>query len=367
MLLVELVFIRYSYRTMFGSQAMTAKAGELAGRLKGLLSGFRASGLWESWSTHSTLSSFVEECSNLSLLVSIAAEADVPNLSSEEAENLKSARTALLAKRATFLESLTLFPLGQFVQQASNFALESHQRDLGFLTELDLCVQAVAELKTFTPEVLFKGDDIQVPNFTRVVDAQMKSSLIQQACTSHFKEAQASKLALLESKFKELAVAIRGACIAKFQKVLGEDLRLGFKLLSEGHLTVEGQANMVEVLTKSKTFAPMTMTTVQKCLGQAAAKEIIDLIIYGRSFLTMFVAVFPTVLALIQTEKDGATDAKDQLGSGRLLQADMIKFMKSFGDEEVQKSLQEMDQGLWLHIVATMDRLCKAAMSLVQV
>ena len=344
---------------------MSAKAMELTSQLADMLKRFQHSELWEQWNTQQSLTSFVDECSHLSLLVQTACEPET-QLTSETADGLKTARQSLLNKKskAVFLESLTLFPLGQFVQQSCNEILETHYRDLGFVSDLEACVQACSELKTYSSDTVVKGDamDIHVPQMQKVVEVLQKWNMIELAASKHFKEAHASKLSLLDAKFDELAGALKVACSSKFRMLVSESLQPLLEKLTQGQMSMlEGSPALLEAVNKAKLWVPCNMSLLQKCLG-SKSKPLVSSITHVREFLCKMAKVCPSIVAIIHVAQTG--EGMNQCGSSRLLLPDLVQFMKAFRDEEVQSGLSSLDNAWWLAICACMDTLCKGAMPL---
>ncbi|CAE7608312.1 unnamed protein product [Symbiodinium sp. CCMP2592] len=344
---------------------MHQRAQELTEQLHDVLQRFRASELWENWNTQQSLSGFVDECGHLILVVQAACDPDM-KLTSETAESLKAARQALLQKknRAVFLESLTLFPLGQYVQQTCNEMLEGHYRDVGFSSDLEGCVTACAELKTYSPETVVKGDamEISVEQMQKVIDILQKWSMIELAASKNFKEMHASKLSIIDAKFEELAGALKVACTNRFRKLVSDDLQPHLESLSQGKMSVlEGLPALAEALNKSKLWVPCSMTVLQKCLG-SKSKPLISTFTHVREFLSKMAKVCPSIVAIIQIEQTG--EGVNQYGPSRLLIAELIDFMRAFSDPNMQSSLSSMDNAWWLVICACMDKLCKGAMTI---
>ncbi|CAE7285500.1 unnamed protein product [Symbiodinium sp. KB8] len=345
---------------------MSAKAMELTSQLADMLKRFQHSELWEQWNTQQSLTSFVDECSHLSLLVQTACEPET-QLTSETADGLKTARQSLLNKKpkAVFLESLTLFPLGQFVQQSCNEILETHYRDLGFVSDLEACVQACSELKTYSSDMVVKGDamDIHVPQMQKVVEVLQKWNMIELAASKHFKEAHASKLSLLDAKFDELAGALKVACSSKFRMLVSESLQPLLEKLTQGQMSMlEGSPALLEAVNKAKLWVPCNMSLLQKCLG-SKSKPLVSSITHVREFLCKMAKVCPSIVAIIHVAQTG--EGMNQCGSSRLLLPDLVQFMKAFRDEEVQSGLSSLDNAWWLAICACMDTLCKGAMRII--
>ena len=198
---------------------MADKSKALSQKLQQFLSLFRGCELCETWTTTPALTLFVEEIQNLAVLTKTASEGADARLDADQAEAIKTARLVLLNKKAYFCESITLFPLGQYIQQAANTCLESHLRDIALAKDLDSCITAAAEMKAFSVETVCKGDAMElfVPGQSKVVDVQMRRAMIESTASQRFKEAHASKLSLVDLKFEELATALRDASSAKFR------------------------------------------------------------------------------------------------------------------------------------------------------
>ena len=76
--------------------------------------------------------SFLEEFESLKKFTDVAAQGDDFVIPVDEIELLKTARQMILHRKAVLHESLTLFPVGLFMQQSCNMAMESVCRDKGF-------------------------------------------------------------------------------------------------------------------------------------------------------------------------------------------------------------------------------------------
>ena len=76
--------------------------------------------------------SFLEEFESLKKFTDVAAQGDDFVIPVDEIELLKTARQMILHRKAVLHESLTLFPVGLFIQQSCNMAMESVCRDKGF-------------------------------------------------------------------------------------------------------------------------------------------------------------------------------------------------------------------------------------------
>ena len=188
-------------------------------QLHDLLVRFRQCDLHDAWTTTASTTAFVEELNQLECLSKIASEAPDVQLTSEAAEQLKGSRAIFSRKAAFFYESMTLFPLGQHVMQVTNLALESHFRDIGFGKELEACVQMCIDLKTYTAEMVTKGDNMEivVPNSGKVVDVRHKLSLIELTASKHFKETHNVQLKLANAKLDEIADALKAVCVLKYR------------------------------------------------------------------------------------------------------------------------------------------------------
>ena len=123
-------------------------------------------------------------------------------------------------KKGCFAESLLLFPVGQHIANAANVRVQAFYRDRQFLTDLDNCLASVGQMKTFQLETVYKAEagEIHVPGQAKVAEAQATFSLVLQASSEQFKQANAQKLELVGAKFEELKVALLAAMCAKFKK-----------------------------------------------------------------------------------------------------------------------------------------------------
>ena len=327
--------------------------------LSELLVGLRQTDLWESWSTNAAMVPFTEEINQLHSVVLTARKGAKEKLLPEQAEALKGARGALLQKKGTFVESLTLFPLGQFVQFSCNASLEAHHRDIGFSTDLEACVQGCAALKTYSCDMLFKGDslEIAVPMQAKVGEIQQKWTMIQQGSSEHFKKEHGRVLSLVGAKFEELRTALMEACILKYKKACLTDLHQKLAALRASQLKAEDAAALLEALTTAKGFSPVSQQVLTRCLGNEG-KEISNMIMHAREFFGIFATALPLVVALIDDNRKNAP----QLGSCRLVDKDLLKLMEVFEDEVLACSMSTVSAEVWLEINGVVDAVCKSAM-----
>ena len=277
-------------------------------QLKDFIGKVANSAMIQTLGSYPALASFVEEFESLKKVTDVAAQGDDFAISKDVIESLKGARQMILNKKSHLYESLTLFPVGLFVQQSCNMAIEAVCRDVGFASDLDTCMSVCSALKTFTPDILVKPDsyDIVVPGQAKVVEIVQKLQLIEAAASNHFKSEKATAITCVESKIKELATALLQVSTDKFQKVcLSEDFKLGLQSLLAGKLAPEAAVRLTEHLTACKNFVPASQSLLQKTLG-AQAKSILDKFVSLRNFFGTLVAALPHIMNLIE---DVATKA----------------------------------------------------------
>ena len=313
----------------------------------------------ELWSKEPKLQNAVEELENLKKVVTVSAQADYA-MKAEEVEAVKAARLALLAKKAKFHEVLTLFPLGQYVQQMCNSSLEAFHKDRACCGDLEACVQASAGFKTFTCETLFKPNslDIHVPGQPKMAELVYKIAFIEQASSSGFKKENESALKVVNAKIRELADALKDACIFKFHRVCEDGLHAGITGLVEGTLTAEGSASFIESLNGAKNFAPVSLPSLQKLLG-SYSEGVVSMLTNSRNFCGELVAVLPTLVSLL------AKDQGQNFSPLRLLDDGLQKIMRVFDCEKTQAALQAMSKVIAMAVSDLAAKIRERAMCLV--
>ena len=322
--------------------AEKAYAHKLTGQLLEFLKKFCEDGLTTDWleSKHASLTACIEETNQLRTVVSVAARECSDSLKADEVESVKNARAACLQKKGLFHESLTLFPLGQYVQQSCNAALESFHKDRACVAELDTLVSMAGAMRTFTAEGLFKTNslEIAIPHQARCVELVQKLILVEQTSSETFKTEYAEKLKLVQLKLDELAGAVMEAAIVKFQKTCGDGLATGLESLSKGQLSTESTASFIEVLGTAKSFLPLPVLTMQKLLGYNS-KHIQATVASLRSFFAELMQALPIVAVVLDFEKATSKDA--QLSCSRLLDPSMATLMASFEQDSNQSALKQ--------------------------
>ncbi|CAE7277422.1 unnamed protein product [Symbiodinium microadriaticum] len=321
-------------------EATKARAVELTKHLQQFLQQLAESTVHQALGGYPGFASFLEELGSLKKVTDVAAQGDDFVIGVDEVEPLKSARQMILTKRGSFAEGLTLFPVGLFIQQSCNMAIEAVCRDRGFSSDLDACLVSCTVLKTFTTDVLMKPDshDIVVPGQAKVIEIVQKLQLIEAAASNHFKQEKASTIALVEAKITELATALWQVSVDKFQKVcLTDDFASKLTSLVAGKLLPEAAVRLTEQLTACKSFVPASQALFQKTLG-LQAKPIIEKFSSLRNFFGSVVAALPHMMSLFE---DVATKA-GQFNSCRLLQAELVNLVTTWNDEIVMKSTKEL-------------------------
>ena len=264
---------------------------------------------------------FASDLGNLKKIISATVSSDPIRL--EQVEVVKSARLAALKKKGTFQEALQFFPLGQYIQQSCNGLLEAFFRDRGFVADLESIVQSCAGMKTFTLELLLKADalDISIPGQAKVVEVAQRFAMTQLNSTVHFQAQNVTGLKLVKAKIEELAAALMSATISKFSRRHRDGLKQGLEGLVQGSLAADATATFIQVLNDAKAFVPMNVQTIQKCLGAADSKEILDMLSRVKLIWTGIIVGLPKATALL---------AKDsEVTSGRLLEDGLVDLMRN--------------------------------------
>ena len=272
--------------------------------------------------------------------MSVAARGGSEALHADEVESVKNARATCLNKKGLYSESLSLFPLGQYVQQSCNGALESFHKDRACVSDLETCVSMAAAMRTFTADALFKQNtlEISVPGQAKCVELVQKLLFVEQASSETFKADFAEKLKLVQLKLDELAGALMEAAIVKFQKTCGDGLATGLEALSKGHMSAEATASFMEVLGAAKSFVPLPVPTMQKILGSKSKHHIQATVTALRSFFTELMAAIPIIAGVLDFDK--AADKEAQFSCSRLLDASMVTLMSTFEDASCQSALK---------------------------
>ncbi|CAE7677922.1 unnamed protein product [Symbiodinium sp. CCMP2592] len=346
-------------------EATKDRAVELTLQVQSFLERFAGSSLCSAWTQNSNLVSFVDEIENLRKVVAIAVSVQDASfrVKAEEVDAIKSARATILAKKSALHESLTLFPVGLFVQQSCNTGVEAFYRDRGFAADLEACIQACAAMKHFTYDVLFKNEacDIAIPGQAKIVEVVQKLTLIDAAASCNFKTENAQGLGVVQTKMTELADALTEACIAKFRKLCLVDLPEPLKALLEGQLTIDTTAALLEKLNVAKQFVPISQAILQKCMGTASS-DLIATVMAGRDFMGSLATALPHLVALFDT---GAADGK--FAPARLLDSDLVKFVLAWGESVNHARIKAMlSVDVWDCLCGVIEKASKSAMSLVR-
>ncbi|CAE7797949.1 unnamed protein product [Symbiodinium sp. CCMP2592] len=349
-----------SRREAAKNQAMKARALELANGVKDFLHCFLESPLSATWSQHPSVASFVVEIENLKKVADAACMGEALQLHADDIDTLRSARLSVVNKKAAMHECMTLFPLGQFIQQMCNAGLEAWHRDRALAADLESCITTCSQMKSFTADMLLKGEapeiTIQVPGQAKLCEVVQKMNMIQNTASPLFLQEFSSQVALVETKMQEVRDALFQACARKFHLVCG-DAVLGVlsTILSES-LTADLTAKLIEKINSAKAFSPCSQALLQKCIGMQA-QEVISVVTGVRDFFGAFAAALPGLVALWQAAGDAAL-----FSPSRLLHAEMTKFMAAWASASTRSALQEMAPEIDEKLSAVVRKICENAL-----
>ncbi|CAE7872994.1 unnamed protein product, partial [Symbiodinium necroappetens] len=351
-----------AHREATKNQATKARALELASGVKEFLQLFLDSSLSTSWSQHASVAPFVVEIENLKKVADAACmgERTIP---ADEVDTLKSARMSLLHKKAALHECMTLFPLGQFIQQMCNAGLEAFHRDKALASDLDSCITACAQMKSFTMDLLLKGEapdiTIQVPGQAKLCEVVQKMNMIQNTASANFMQEFEAQMALVDTKMQEVKSALAKACARKFQLLCGDQLLEVLNMALSENLTADITANLIEKVNFAKSFAPCSQSVLQKCIG-LQSQDVISVITNVKEFFGILATALPGLVALLQASSDAG-----QFSPSRLLHAEMLKFMEAWASATKRSALQEMVPEIHEKLSALVQKVCQNAMLVV--
>ena len=343
---------------LLNSKATKARALELADGVKEFLRCFLDSSLPGSWSQHPSVAPFVVEIENLKRVVDAACTSEA--IHADEIDILKAARMSLLHRKAALHECMTMFPLGQFIQQMCNVGLEAYHRDKALAGDLDSCVAACAQMKSFSVDMLLKGEapeiTIQVPGQAKLSEVVQKMNMIQNTASQGFMNEFASQMTLVEIKLQEVKSALAQACARKFQLTCGDQLLVVLNTVLTENLTPDVTANLIEKVNLAKAFMPCSQQVLQKCIG-VQSQELISIVTNVREFFGAFAAALPGLVALLQAAGDAA-----QFAPSRLIHAEMTKFLDAWSNASKRSALQEMVPDIVEKLSAVLQKTCQNAM-----
>ena len=343
---------------LLNSKATKARALELADGVKEFLRCFLDSSLPGSWSQHPSVAPFVVEIENLKRVVDAACTSEA--IHADEIDILKAARMSLLHRKAALHECMTMFPLGQFIQQMCNVGLEAYHHDKALAGDLDSCVAACAQMKSFSVDMLLKGEapeiTIQVPGQAKLSEVVQKMNMIQNTASQGFMNEFASQMTLVEIKLQEVKSALAQACARKFQLTCGDQLLVVLNTVLTENLTPDVTANLIEKVNLAKAFMPCSQQVLQKCIG-VQSQELISIVTNVREFFGAFAAALPGLVALLQAAGDAA-----QFAPSRLIHAEMTKFLDAWSNASKRSALQEMVPDIVEKLSAVLQKTCQNAM-----
>ena len=343
---------------LLNSKATKARALELADGVKEFLRCFLDSSLPGSWSQHPSVAPFVVEIENLKRVVDAACTSEA--IHADEIDTLKAARMSLLHRKAALHECMTMFPLGQFIQQMCNVGLEAYHRDKALAGDLDSCVAACAQMKSFSVDMLLKGEapeiTIPVPGQAKLSEVVQKMNMIQNTASQGFMNEFASQMTLVEIKLQEVKSALAQACARKFQLTCGDQLLVVLNTVLTENLTPDVTANLIEKVNLAKAFMPCSQQVLQKCIG-VQSQELISIVTNVREFFGAFAAALPGLVALLQAAGDAA-----QFAPSRLIHAEMTKFLDAWSNASKRSALQEMVPDIVEKLSAVLQKTCQNAM-----
>ena len=343
---------------LLNSKATKARALELADGVKEFLRCFLDSSLPGSWSQHPSVAPFVVEIENLKRVVDAACTSEA--IHADEIDTLKAARMSLLHRKAALHECMTMFPLGQFIQQMCNVGLEAYHRDKALAGDLDSCVAACAQMKSFSVDMLLKGEapeiTIQVPGQAKLSEVVQKMNMIQNTASQGFMNEFASQMTFVEIKLQEVKSALAQACARKFQLTCGDQLLVVLNTVLTENLTPDVTANLIEKVNLAKAFMPCSQQVLQKCIG-VQSQELISIVTNVREFFGAFAAALPGLVALLQAAGDAA-----QFAPSRLIHAEMTKFLDAWSNASKRSALQEMVPDIVEKLSAVLQKTCQNAM-----
>ncbi|CAE6935236.1 unnamed protein product [Symbiodinium sp. CCMP2592] len=344
------------------SEAMQKVALDRMKLLLDFIDNFKASNVCEDWSDKQKdnvrIVQWLEDISRLHLLVSSALTDEGEAVTAEKVEELKGARNLLLNKKSNFAESMTLWPLGQFIQQKANSRVEAYLRDQSLKADLAQCIQLSTQLKTFSTDSLFKTDslEIMIPGSNKVVEMVQKLALIEQLGSKSFLQDNEEQIRLVTIKIVELQNAILSASVHKFRKSIGEKLLVLLTSLSEGKIDTDQTAQLVEQLNEAKNFNPMQVNVINKCLG-AWAGPIQEALQVVRTFWTRFASATPAIVGLMNIQSVACAVQ-------RLLCADLVATMEIFNDASKMQHVQKICVDLGPMMTQIGDKIRGSAMQL---
>ncbi|CAE7222861.1 unnamed protein product [Symbiodinium sp. CCMP2456] len=348
-------------------KAMQNVAVDRTKLLLSFIDGFKQSKVCEDWAEHQQdcvqIVQWLDDISKLHILACSAIADEGEATTADKVEELKASRSHLLAKKNNFAESMTLWPLGQFVQQKANSRVEVFLRDQSLKADLGQCVQLATQLKTFSTDALFKADslEIAIPGLNKVVEMVQKFSMLQQLGSKLFLQDNEEQIRIVTLKITELQNAILGASVHKFRKSVGENLAHSLDTLATGQMDTDLTARLVEQINEAKSFNPMQANVLSKCLGAWAA-PIQEALQETRTFWTRFAAVVPAVVGL-------TCPASAACAVPRLLCSDLVALMEIYNDPSKMQLVQKIcvDVGSQIMKIGdTMKILAKEASSFLQ-
>ena len=162
--------------------AKDAECARLAHDVHTCLVSFEES-LHSAWKGHQIVGQLDDDLVKLLNLTSALLKEEA-SLTGPDIEELKASRLAVVGnKKGSLHETLTLFPVGMFIQQSVNEICTRYFHDQGLIAELEKVVELVDALKTtFTGDALLKekavGDakefEIQIPSQAKLFDIVAK-------------------------------------------------------------------------------------------------------------------------------------------------------------------------------------------------
>ena len=253
-------------------QRQKAEGARLTTSLQSFLHKFMESPVCKFWEGNSTTPPCFNDIKRLRTMVDFQLQSDDKELDASDVEVAKSCRTALLqAKKGVFYEAMTLFPLGIHIQDAVSSRVNTFHMDKSLVAQLQECVDAIDGFKAFTTDALLKEkaggngepDQIEIvfPNSSKLVDFTSKYNLVETMSSAKFKETFQAERAKVETKIRELLMALRGAAASKFQKKHGAKLAESMSKLFEKEVPHEAFTTLVAQLAEATSFSPFSKTT----------------------------------------------------------------------------------------------------------
>ena len=304
------------------------------------------------------LMQWLDDVAKLHILTVSVLQQEEEALTGEKLDELKNARNHLLSKKSSLVESMTLWPLGQFIQQAANSRMEIFLRDQSLKAEVQQCIQLSSQLKTFTCDTMFKPDslEIAVPGLNKVVEMVSKFNMAEQLGSKRFLQEHQDQLKIIGVKITELQNAMLSACVHKFRKSVGEGLRPLLETLLGGQIDADSTARLVEFVNEAENFNPVQTSMLNKCLG-ASASPIQDAVQETRTFWTRFSSVTSAVVGLMNAETVNCVVQ-------RLLSSDLLALMEIYNDPSKIELLQKLCVDLWPQMSQIGDTIRRSAMHL---